>query len=274
MVRSFDSRQPPGRPRALVIEDEPVTREFLAEALAAAGWTVVTASDVASARVAAACKADLVLCDLHLPDGDAFEVAALLRLDAGIHQPRPCAIALSAEVDESVRRRLIKAGFLTVLRKPLPLTVLLESIPPIAGASGDPAAPARGRAETLTPATTDSPRLPALDDAAALAVCGSMSTVESLRALLAQELPALLRPLREILEVSPIDESRDSIEDAAALADALHRLHSACGFCGAAALDAAVDALRREVPQSRWWRRPAADALRCGEELLALLRRG
>lgn len=57
--------------RVLVVDDEPLIRWAASSTLAAAGFTVIEASDVAGARrVAAAAPLDLALLDFRLPDGD------------------------------------------------------------------------------------------------------------------------------------------------------------------------------------------------------------
>jgi two-component system response regulator PilR (NtrC family) len=57
--------------RVLVVDDEPLIRWAASSTLAAAGFTVVEAADVAAARVVAgAAPLDLALLDFRLPDGD------------------------------------------------------------------------------------------------------------------------------------------------------------------------------------------------------------
>ena len=57
--------------RVLVVDDEPLIRWAASSTLAAAGFTVVEAADVAAARVVAgAAPLDLALLDVRLPDGD------------------------------------------------------------------------------------------------------------------------------------------------------------------------------------------------------------
>lgn len=226
----------PGRPfpharaHALLIEDDPVSQEFLGEAVAAAGWQVELAADVASAlRMAQQSPPGLILCDIRLPDGDAFDVARALWPDAMSLLARPYAIALSAEIDEALRTRLHHAGFSRVFRKPVSLSHLLDALPGFAGGAVEAVA-------TTAPivAKEDGGRLKILDDETALSVCGNMQTVEALRELLANELDRSLDAIR-IAQAS---------DDASMLRDALHRLRSSCGFCGAAALGAAVAEVR------------------------------
>jgi DNA-binding NarL/FixJ family response regulator len=80
--------------RILVVDDHPIWRDGVARDLEAAGFEVCgTAGDVVQAvRVAAATRPDVVLLDLHLPDGSGVDAArALAALD-----PAPRILVLSA----------------------------------------------------------------------------------------------------------------------------------------------------------------------------------
>ena len=66
----------------LVVEDDPVYSEFVADALRAAGHGVSVAADGASARVlAGAAPVDAVILDLALPDENGYDLARALRRD-------------------------------------------------------------------------------------------------------------------------------------------------------------------------------------------------
>jgi signal transduction histidine kinase len=80
--------------RVLVVEDAEVYAMLLRRAFEAAGWQVATAAGVAEARAClAAASFDLLLTDLHLPDGDAQDVLAAAR------QPGLRRIVMTADVD-------------------------------------------------------------------------------------------------------------------------------------------------------------------------------
>ncbi|MCC6620523.1 MAG: response regulator transcription factor [Deltaproteobacteria bacterium] len=71
----------------IVVEDEPVTRALISGTLRAAGFDVIGLATAAELRASGALdKADLVLLDIELPDGDGLELAAWLRQrsEAGI----------------------------------------------------------------------------------------------------------------------------------------------------------------------------------------------
>ncbi len=220
--------------RATVVEDDAVTREFLVEALERAGWTVFAAASLAVAvREHRQGFAGLLLCDVRLPDGDAFMLAEALALGNRAGRPDLYAIALSAEVDHGLRSRLLDVGYDAVLAKPLRFHELQaalgftnDSASPVAGWSD--AGVARGVRETPTSLPCVRPAI--LDDHAALEACGNAGTVQSLRELLAEELPGCLEQLGHARAAC----------DSNAVREILHRLRSASGFCGATALGQAV----------------------------------
>jgi DNA-binding response OmpR family regulator len=208
-------------PRVLLLEDDPVSAEFLLAALAPLPLELAHAASLAQARrLLGESRIDLLLLDLALPDGSGREL-----LPADGHGP---ALALTAELDAGRRAGLMAQGFADALAKPIAASALREAVasrlglPPV---SADAAAP-----------------LPACDiadwdDTAALTACGSAAVVDSLRGLLRQELPLQLERIRSALAEG----------HAQAALDELHRLRASCGFCGAAALAAAGIALAQAI---------------------------
>lgn len=197
-----------GRFKILLAEDDPISRVFLHEAIQACGGEPAVCADGASALAQARAGGwNLLVLDHHLPGLDGDAVLAVLRAELAPGARLPPAIATTAE-PASARPRLLQAGFARVLPKPLAvdeLRAVLEDF-------GCRAAP--------------------LDDAAALRVCGSPSTVERLRRLFAeQELPRIQYEFEQLGE------------DRQAFGPTLHRLRASCGFCGAAELAQASDAL-------------------------------
>ncbi len=251
--------------RATVVEDDAVTREFLVEALEQACWTVFAAASLAVAvREVRQGFAGILLCDVRLPDGDAFGLAEALALGNRAGPRDLYAIALSAEVDHGLRSRLLDAGYDAVLAKPLRfhelqavLGIANGSAPPVAG-WGD-ARVARGVRESAAAL----PGLPpaVLDDPAALEACGNADTVQSLRELLADELPGCLGQLGYACAARDNDAVREI----------LHRLRSASGFCGAAALGQAVRDACEDSPDTAADPQQLARVLREGHALLELL---
>ena len=208
--------------RVLLVEDDPVSRAFLAAAAAPLARVTALASGAAALRChATAPPFDLWLLDARLPDGDGASLLAALRVDA------PCtpALAHTADPDPGVARTLLDAGFLEVLVKPCAATALRAALQrALAGAVCVAEAPA-----------------PDWDDAAALmALRGERAHVAMLRGLFVAELP----------------RQRDAVLHAAGRGDTeacvaiLHRLRAGCGLVGATRLDAAVRALQAR-PLSR-----------------------
>jgi len=103
--------------RLLLVEDDIVSAHFLREVLQSLPATVVHASTCAEALDATHANAfDLWLVDANLPDGTAEALLGKLEAD---HDTRTGAIALTADPFPERRERLLSAGFLEVLQKPL-----------------------------------------------------------------------------------------------------------------------------------------------------------
>lgn len=194
--------------RVLLAEDDAVSREFLCEALRACGGDPAACADGPAALARAReGRWNLLVLDHHLPGMNGEAVLAALRADPGEAVPLPPALATTAEPD-SARAFLLEAGFAQVLPKPVSLETL--------------------RAALLPFGCTTAP----LDDGDALRACGSLSAVERLRRLFAeQELPRIQ------------DEFERHAADPQALRPTLHRLLASCGFCGAIALARACGTL-------------------------------
>lgn len=194
--------------RVLLAEDDPVSREFLCEAIRACGGDPVACAD---GRVALAHAREshwnLLILDHHLPGMNGEAVLAALRTAPGGGAPIPPALATTAEPD-GAGTMLLEAGFAQVLPKPVPLEVLRAVLARF-GCEAD-----------------------SLDDDNALRACGSLSAVEHLRRLFAeQELPRIQ------------DELERHAGNPQALRPTLHRLLASCGFCGATALARACGTL-------------------------------
>lgn len=197
-----------GRFKILLAEDDPISQVFLREAIQACGGEPTVCADGSSALAQARVGGwNLLILDHHLPGLDGDVVLAVLRAELAPGTRLPPAIATTAE-PASASAGLLQAGFAKVLPKPLALDAL------------------RAVLETFGCRATP------LDDAAALRVCGSPATVERLRRLFAeQELPHIQNEFEQLGE------------NCQAFRPTLHRLRASCGFCGAAELAQASDAL-------------------------------
>ena len=210
-------------PSILLVEDDPVSRAFLTAAVEALPASVEAVANCAEAeRHAARTPHDLWLIDAHLPDGSGDALLARLRRFSDTP-----ALGHTASHDRQELDRLIAAGFLEVLVKPIAPGALQAAI---RRALGTPEA-----------VDVDTPRrggkLPVWDDATALsALHGERAHVDALRKLFLQELAG------QRLAVDAALAARDG-EGASAV---LHRLRASCGFVGAARLAAAVHALEAD----------------------------
>lgn len=112
----------------LLVEDDPATLSFYADALTLSGFHVITAGTGSEALGrATAEQPDVVIADLGLPDFDGYEVCRQIHLDARLR--RVPAIALTGR---SMAIRDIElaeqAGFAAVVLKPATPEQLLAAI--------------------------------------------------------------------------------------------------------------------------------------------------
>ncbi len=232
------------KPRILLVEDDAVSRTFLA--IAAEGLPAdVDAVDSCSTalRRVALCHAqdnphDLWLIDANLPDGSGAGLLASLRQ---AFPPKP-SLGHTASHDPVDHAALLAAGFDEVLVKPLPMIALQAAICRSLGydhaRQGSALDMATGNDADASVCAT----LPSWDDAAALlALKGEQSHVIALRSLFLDELPGQC----------------DTIERAFADGDVvsatrtLHMLRASCGFVGAVRLAEAARVMEAD-PQSQF----------------------
>ena len=116
-----------GRPKILVIEDDPVARADLQARLAANGYIVAQAADAASAlTVVNRERPDLILLDLGLPAGDGFLVLERLRrIEAFATVP---VLVITGRSDPETRKRVETMGVPPMLTKPIATEALLAAI--------------------------------------------------------------------------------------------------------------------------------------------------
>ena len=204
----------------LVADDDPSTREFLRGALTAMGFAVTLAEDGARAlSLARARRFDGMLLDCRMPSGGAMEVLAALRSDSAAESRDAMAMATSAEVPAALRQTLADAGFACVIEKPCTIASLAYALGGTHDAGND---------------------APLLDDQAALKATGDASVLQALRSLFREDLTELIREL-DALATSP-----------STLVERMHRLRSACGFCGATRLAAQAKTLQENLRETQW----------------------
>jgi DNA-binding response OmpR family regulator len=230
---------PPPHPRILLLEDNPVSAEFMSAALAALPARVERAASLAEARAWFADETmrddgdryDLWLFDARLPDGAGADLLAELRA----HGRNTPALAHTAEPSPEERTALLAAGFVDVLIKPLGMDALQAAVRRALGES-----PMSVHEAAEAPPMETAGAVPVWDDAVALrALNGNAAHVAAMRGLFLQELDATATRMTTAAAAG----------DSAMLGEDLHRLRAACGFVGAARLAAAVESLR-EAPAS------------------------
>lgn len=189
----------------LLVEDDPVSAEFVVAALS--GHRVTVAASCRQALAAPVSDFQLWLIDGQLPDGCGSELLAQLRRRA----PTP-AVALTAELDDQRRQALREAGFLSCIGKPISAAELRSALqrwlPDSAAAVWD-------------------------ESMAERALGSRPQVIAQLRTLLLGDLPQQRDSIVEACRQG--DEAR--------LRRELHRLRAACGFCGAAELQGCLDSL-------------------------------
>lgn len=114
-VRTVE-RTDPG-PLVLLADDFEDTRELYRDFLQLQGYRVVTASDGHEAvERARACKPDIILLDIRMPNMTGTEAMRMLKQDAGL--ARTPMLALTAHALPAERERFLALGFDAVLPKP------------------------------------------------------------------------------------------------------------------------------------------------------------
>ena len=113
--------------RILVIEDDPIMQMILRDTIRAEGYECLLCPNAASAPAAAGQRPDLILLDIHLPDGNGKDVCRALKADAATrHIP---VIMLTGEA-RSVEERVagLEVGAEDYLLKPVSPKVLAARI--------------------------------------------------------------------------------------------------------------------------------------------------
>ncbi len=220
-------------PRVLLVEDDPVSASFLQAALERLPARVDVAPTCSRARaLARAGDHSLLVFDANLPDGRGDALLVTLRA-GGLRVP---AIAHTASRDAGEHERLLTAGFLEVLVKPLSVPEILASARIALGLSAPPVRMQAG-----------APEAPLWDDAGALeALLGDRGHLDALRRMFVVE----LRSMRAAIGAAMREGSHDTVRPV------LHRLRASCGFVGAARLCDAAATLSTDAGE---W--PAFDAV-------------
>ena len=113
--------------RILIIEDHLTNLELMCYLLTAFGYLPLTAADgVAGVEMIRSDAPDLVICDIHLPKMDGYQVAQLLKSDPA-HRDIPivAVTALAMVVDHD---KVLKAGFNGYITKPINPEIFITQI--------------------------------------------------------------------------------------------------------------------------------------------------
>lgn len=104
----FASQADPSDRRVLLVDDAPFYRRVVCELLARRGYEVAAQAETVAAAVciAEAVQPDAALVDIHLPDGDGFELAARLTQS----YPWMAVLLTSSEFDHTFHARADASG--------------------------------------------------------------------------------------------------------------------------------------------------------------------
>ena len=117
------------RPRGtvLVVDDQPLVRELLADALAAAGYEVLAAGNGARALdLVRDRRPDVIVLDIMMPVVDGF--GFLEAYQRGVAANTAPVVVVSATLSSDVVRRLHELGVSALLSKPFDLNELVNCV--------------------------------------------------------------------------------------------------------------------------------------------------
>lgn len=113
--------------RILVIEDNPEGQELLKYLLEAFGYIVITASDgLEGWEIAQKNSFDLIICDIHLPKLDGYEVIKNLKHHEKLKAIPTIAVTALAMVGD--RANVLMAGFDEYVTKPIEPEKFIELV--------------------------------------------------------------------------------------------------------------------------------------------------
>ena len=113
--------------KLLYIEDDPESREMMADILRIHGYTFLSASrGLEGIRLASTEKPDLIIMDINLPDMNGYEVTTLLKSVKSL-QNTPI-IALSVDAEVNAKERTLAAGCDGFISKPINISEFIKLI--------------------------------------------------------------------------------------------------------------------------------------------------
>ena len=203
--------------RILLIEDNPVSREFLFEALKPLPISIDLADTLANAcLLAEQHEHALFLCDVHLPDGGPRTIFQSLRQC----RPDTAIVAITAEASPAACAGLVETGYQEVWGKPIAMAELQNHVSRLLDITHE-----ADRVD-MKPGHWDEP-------AALRAVGNNPATLAALRRMFLAELPQQVKNI-ELAQMS---------QDIGSIKGECHKLLASCGFVGAARLSQSVKLL-------------------------------
>lgn len=117
----------------LIIEDNLISLQLMTYLLETAGFSIFSALDGQEGLELAGKKPDLIICDVHLPGVDGYQVAAALKAQPALAEIPLVAVTALAMVGD--REKLLKGGFDFYISKPIEpetfaaqITALVEKV--------------------------------------------------------------------------------------------------------------------------------------------------
>lgn len=116
-------------PCVLLLEDDPSVQRFVQQALEGLPLQLHCCASLAQARhILHTQPVQLLLADLHLPDGSALALCQELCTAATQPQSAPLIVVFSGGVDRALEQQLLQSGIWQVLHKPVALGELLHCV--------------------------------------------------------------------------------------------------------------------------------------------------
>lgn len=135
-----------------MVEDTPDTQDLLLFILQTEGAEAVCASTAQAAlETLETFRADVILCDLMLPDTDGYSLIRFWKArEIELGQPPVPALAVSAFGGEQCKQQALKAGFQALITKPFDVVSLPQLVATAVGRGVQPQSPVvMARQETI-----------------------------------------------------------------------------------------------------------------------------
>ena len=214
------------KPRLLLVEDDAVSRSFMAAALEALPAQMDLADTVAAA-LATEGRHHLWLLDANLADGSGIHLLGKLRA----RHPGTPALAHTADHSPALHAQLLAAGFDDVLTKPLTGAQLQQAVARLLNSNSVPTL-------HVQEGSVDFRVLPLWDQATALAALnGNQEHVTTLRGMFLDELGRQHEQILSALHSANFEGAKH----------VLHQLKASSGFVGAMRLNASAAALEKSL---------------------------